>query len=123
MKVEDIKANTLIYSAPYKSMDPADNCLQIYNIKTIKPLVYPRSYELELITIIGPYDFDISIPLEYDLNDLILIKHNFHTFMVYSTNEDKIVNYYNNYINNKQFDFQKYWDEYDCRWHSLDEEE
>ena len=123
MKVENIEKNTLLYCAPYRVIDPIDDCFQIYNIQKIKLAAQFSSdpYELRLTTIIGPYDFDLCVPKWYDLDNLLLVKHNSNLWMVYSTNEEKVVDYYRRYINNEQYIFDKVWNDCSWKWESVPE--
>ena len=118
MLAKDIKKDTIIYSAPYKTWNKVDevdknDCFQIYNIHHV--CNHKITTELDLDVVIGPYSFNLELDSLTELDDLFLIAHG-PLFMVYSTNEKKIIEYYQNYINQNVPTFEKIWDEQILSW-------
>ena len=120
MLVKDLQKGTIVYCMPYIVADDyTNNGLEIYEFRS-RTYFRGNINTLSFNTILGLVEYYLILPTDVDLDSLILVYHDPECLWVYTANEQKMVEYWNNYLSNKELPkFTEMWNEEELEWKLL----
>ena len=120
MYVSDLKIKDIIFAAPFEVDESYASVsqLEIYQIAEIrKSNQLDDVYVINFDTIIGVPYFNLYLPAFMEIDELSLVYHDPFCLWIYTRNEEKIVKYYQDYIDGKNLPkFDEIWNENIYTW-------